>query len=158
MNKGCDTCKRINNLRCIDVCLGWKPKKKKNPRPVKGLTRKAFNFMLAVPTSIKSKLLNVDNTIPFLQYQAHAIAIAKGFWDKGRNDGELIALIHSELSEALEEIRKKKCDLKKVGTEMADCVIRILDFCEARKIDLETAILNKMEKNKKRPYKHGKRF
>jgi len=75
-----------------------------------------------------------------------------------RNNGEMIALMHSELSEALEELRKEDCNIKLVGEELADCVIRIMDFCQAREIDLEKEILKKIKKNRKRPYKHGKKF
>ena len=35
----------------------------------------------------------------------HVNAVDKGFWDNERNDGETIALMHSELSEALEALR-----------------------------------------------------
>jgi len=38
--------------------------------------------------------------------QINKTAISKGWWDSERNDGEVIALIHSELSEALEGMRK----------------------------------------------------
>ena len=93
-----------------------------------------------------------------LQRLCHQIATEKGFWEKDRNNGELIALIHSELSEALEELRRLDVDWKHVGEEMADAVIRILDFCEAREIDLETAVWEKMDINKRREYKHGKQF
>jgi NTP pyrophosphatase (non-canonical NTP hydrolase) len=93
-----------------------------------------------------------------LQRHSHQIAVEKGFWKKKRNDGELISLMHSELSEALEELRKKKPDWKLVGEELADCAIRIMDFCEARGINLEQSIWEKLDKNKKRPKMHGKRF
>jgi len=75
-----------------------------------------------------------------------------------RNDGELIALMHSELSEALEELRKNPCNMNKVGEELSDCVIRIFDYCGGRDIDLQTILTEKIEKNKKRPFKHGKQF
>ena len=110
-----------------------------------------------------------------LQKLCHKIAVSKGFWEcpfcksdsiflcyacqdtrKYRNDGELIALMQSELSEALEDLRKGND--KHVGEELADCVIRIMDFCEARGIDLEKEIIRKIEINKGRKFKHGKKF
>ena len=87
----------------------------------------------------------------------HAVAKEKGWWDDARNEGELIALMHSELSEALEAMRNhgKK---EEIAEELADCCIRIFDYCGARDIDLEKALLKKIEYNKKRPYRHGKKF
>ena len=41
-----------------------------------------------------------------LQREAHAIALSKGWWDEERSFGDLIALVHSELSEALEAYRR----------------------------------------------------
>lgn len=73
-----------------------------------------------------------------------------------RNNAEMIALMHSELSEALEDLRRGRDN--HVGSELADCMIRVMDFCEARGIDLEKEILKKIKKNKKRKYKHGKKF
>ncbi len=89
--------------------------------------------------------------------ECHAIAKEKGWWEKERNEGELIALMHSELSEALEAMRNhgKK---EEVAEELADCCIRIFDYCGARGIDLEEVLLKKMEYNKGRPYRHGKKF
>jgi len=87
----------------------------------------------------------------------HNTAKEKGWWDFERSDGELIALMHSELSEALEAMRN---DLGKeaVAEELADCCIRIFDYCGARNVDLEGALKKKAEKNKSRPYRHGKKF
>lgn len=90
-----------------------------------------------------------------LQAEVHSTARAKGWWDNPRNDGELIALCHSELSEALEALRHPDDEKNNVGEEMADTVIRIMDFCEARNINLEEEILKKMEKNLGRPIRHG---
>jgi len=92
----------------------------------------------------------------FIQ-ECHLIAKAKGWWDEERNDGELIALMHSELSEALEAMRNHTT-LARVAEELADCCIRIFDYCGARSIDLEGALLKKMEYNRTRAYRHGKKF
>lgn len=89
--------------------------------------------------------------------ECHRIAKEKGWWKEPRNDGELIALMHSELSEALEAMRSsgRKED---IAEELADCCIRIFDYCGAKEIDLEKDLLKKIEYNKTRPYRHGKKF
>lgn len=90
----------------------------------------------------------------------------KGWHDEPhKSPGEDIALMHSELSEALEELRNHKAinlcyygengKPEGVGIELADCVIRIMDFCGHYGIDLEGAILEKMAFNKTRSYRHG---
>ncbi|POD46268.1 hypothetical protein BKM15_25845 [Pseudomonas syringae pv. syringae] len=85
--------------------------------------------------------------------QAFETAISKGWHDETRETGTLLALIHSEVSEALEADRKG--DEENFAEELADVCIRIFDLCGAKDIDLEVAILKKMEKNKSRSYKHG---
>jgi len=89
--------------------------------------------------------------------ECHAVAKEKGWWEEARNEGELIALMHSELSEVLEAMRNH-APKEAVAEELADCCIRIFDYCGAKNIDLEKAILKKIEYNKSRPYRHGKKF
>ena len=74
---------------------------------------------------------------------------------KKRNFGEAIALMHSELSEALEADRKGLMDDKlphRDGREVefADCVIRILDIAEANGFDVASAFIEKNRFNKAR--------
>lgn len=72
-----------------------------------------------------------------------------------RNKGELIALAHSELSEALEGVRKGIMDDKlphrlMEEVELADCLIRIFDYAGAFGLDLEGAYREKMAYNAQR--------
>jgi len=108
----------------------------------------------------------MNKMINDLVKEAHENSVKHGFWEKDKNFGEVIALMHCELSEAYEEYRNhrgynetyyeengKPCG---IPSELADVVIRIFDFCGGENIDLEKIILEKMEYNKTRPYKHGK--
>jgi len=132
--------------------------------------------------------------------EAHRVGVAKGWWpgvnqgvmpdqgtmsdrgECGRNDGELIALIHSELSEALEALRhgdppdehlnkanaqhptsnaqrRMKEQFRSAETEMADAIIRIMDMGVARGWRIAEALVAKMAFNETRPHRHGgKRF
>lgn len=65
----------------------------------------------------------------------------------------VLALIHSEVSEALEAYRKD--DAANFLEELADIVIRVLDCSHGLEMDLAAAIQAKVEKNRHRAYKHG---
>lgn len=101
----------------------------------------------------------------------------KGFWDGERNIGELLMLVTSELSEALEAHRKgrkadrygfswkndRKEDFEEFikdsfEDEIADVVIRLLDMCGGLGIDIDFHVTEKLEYNKTRPHKHGKAY
>lgn len=66
-----------------------------------------------------------------------------------------IALTHSELSEALEELRIKPLSRSSFGEELADVIIRVADLAHIAGVDLEREVENKMWKNKGREYQHG---
>lgn len=91
----------------------------------------------------------------------------KGFHDGEYNVAEKLALIHSEISEALEEHRAghKPNEVyyngekpEGFGVELADAVIRICDLAGKEDIDLEALISEKLAYNARRPHKHGKGY
>lgn len=80
-----------------------------------------------------------------------------------RNKAELICLMHSELSEAMEGERKDLMDdklphRKMAEVELVDCIIRILDYAGAFGYDLDGAFVEKMDFNARREdHKHEAR-
>lgn len=94
---------------------------------------------------------------------AQGVNALNGFWDGERNKGEMIALMHSELSEALEALRKDANDDKipqYLGeeAELADVVIRVMDYDHGFSLRIANAIVDKLVFNAGREPKHGKKF
>lgn len=111
--------------------------------------------------------------------EIHRNAVEHGWWDEPRSFGEIVALCHSELSEALEEYRSgrplvyaddfeimqritakseisaKYLKPEGMAVEMVDCLIRILDWFGQMELDVEEILAIKHEYNKTRPYRHG---
>ena len=103
-------------------------------------------------------------TITYMVDMAHKNACEKGWHDKPRELPELLCLVHSEVSEALEDYRAgrdpqetyyeegKPCG---IPSELADVVIRIADIAGHYGIDLEQAVCDKMAYNRTRSFRHG---
>lgn len=66
-----------------------------------------------------------------------------------------LMLVVSELSEASEAVRKN--DPENFREEIADAMIRLLDITGTMGINIEDEIEKKMNINRKRPHKHGKK-
>lgn len=86
--------------------------------------------------------------------QVREMADAKGFSSDPARIWEMLALIHSEVSEATDAYKKGQ-PLEKVGEELIDAVIRILHLLSALGLDAEELFEHKMEINWSRPYKYG---
>jgi NTP pyrophosphatase (non-canonical NTP hydrolase) len=96
----------------------------------------------------------------------HESARQKGFWDgEYTNDkiGNKLALVHSEVTEVLEAIRKSKGS-EHIVEEIADIIIRILDVYAAMRNEeqvlhsLDEILEKKININKERPRLHGNLF
>ena len=110
-------------------------------------------------------------TIKEMQAEVDELIEAKGWKDKPVSFVEAMAMLHSEVSEALEAWRnwgledatdheteawnETRPKPEGVGAEFADVFIRLLDDCERFGVDLEAEYERKMAYNHTRPYRHG---
>lgn len=89
-----------------------------------------------------------------------AIGVLKAFGDP--NTGGLIdlaelGLIGTEITEAMEDVRSNEPDLQdKLGIELADIIIRVLNFASRKGIDITSYIIKKHKKNLERGKLHGR--
>lgn len=107
----------------------------------------------------------IRNSLELLADETYQLAASKGFHDQPRAFGELLMLVCSELSEALEHYRVGKGYNEVwiegngkpdgIPIELADALIRILALCGHYDIDIGQAVLNKHVFNQSRPYRHG---
>ena len=120
---------------------------------------------LMTPSKYEVSLVT-DYGLDALAAILHETAIEKGFWQGEINYdkiGNKLALVHSEVTEVLEAIRKNKGS-EEVVEEIADIIIRTLDVYAAMRNSgdlihsLDEVLFNKMKKNKVRPVLHGNLF
>jgi NTP pyrophosphatase (non-canonical NTP hydrolase) len=107
--------------------------------------------------------------------EIHYWARGKGFYDRERLKvadpvtgdvegrvvnpslpAEKLMLIVSEVAETLDALRDG--DRKHEAEEVADIMIRVLDYAAWRGIDLDREVAAKMAKNTVRPHLHGRGF
>lgn len=100
----------------------------------------------------KATLLGVNMPLATMQARIHQQNKDMGWWDKPREIGTLLCLVHSEISEAMEGARKNLMDdhlphRSMLEVELADAMIRIMDIAGANGLDLVGAIVEKVEYN-----------
>jgi NTP pyrophosphatase (non-canonical NTP hydrolase) len=110
--------------------------------------------------------LSTDYGLDAFSAVLHESALEKGFWDGEityDKIGNKLALVHSEVTEVLEAIRKDKGS-EEIVEEMADVIIRLLDLYAAMMNEgfvehsLDEVMDNKINKNKERQRLHGNLF
>lgn len=94
--------------------------------------------------------------------EVHNNAVDHGWHDQYITFGEMLSLMHCELSEAYEEFRNRKQMVyyeegkpEGIAVELADCVLRIFDWAGLMGVDLSSILIEKHKYNKTREFKHG---
>lgn len=95
------------------------------------------------------QLINLND----LAKDNHQNSIEKGWYEPEPTVPELLCMIHSEVSEVVDAYRNGRDN--EIGEELADIILRTLDLSAHLEIDIHSAVLNKLEYNKTRPYRHG---
>ena len=86
--------------------------------------------------------------------EVRALTDAKGFSADPQRIWEMLALIHTEVSEATDAYKKGE-PIEHIGEELTDAIIRILHLMSALDLDAEKLFQDKMKKNWERPYKYN---
>lgn len=93
-----------------------------------------------------------DEGLNIKMRQVRELADAKGFSSQPERIWEMLALIHTEVSEATDAYKKGQ-PMQAVGEELADAIIRILHLLSALELDADELFEHKMQVNWERPYK-----
>lgn len=146
---------------------------------------KAEVIPVGQPTEQEFHEATMGGSLKRIAKWVHQIAKSKGWHIHDRSFGDIIALVHTELTEAFEEYRsghrptevrigekiyaepdngdwdemalvaREGLKPEGLGIELADAVIRILDYAEEVGLDMDELIRVKTIFNRTRPYRHG---
>ncbi len=98
--------------------------------------------------------MNEEDSLTQRMREVRALADAKGFGSDEKRIWEMLALIHSEVSEATDAYKKGE-PIDHVGEELIDAVIRILHLLSALGLNPDELFDDKMKRNWARPYKYN---